>query len=259
MASNSSVEKYGIVQYSGKDYDNWKFRMEIILDQQEVKECIEREHTNPVEEIFMKKDRKCKSLIIQCIANSHLQYVKHKSSAYQMWKALGAVFQRKGVATQLYVCKKLLSMKLQEGTSLEKHFFKFEETVREIKTVGTKLDQMDIICQLLLTLPKEYNAIVTTLETLQPEKLNLEFVKGKLLDQEIKRKNQQVSNSEDTTAFSSSSKAKYSHKRQFDQKNTRYNNNIASSNTYSNGTTTQFKCHNCGKPGHLRRDCRWRK
>lgn len=83
MVSSNTVKKYRIVQFDEKDYDHWKFRMEVILDQHEVKEYIERERTDP-DDAFTKKDRKCKSLIIQCIANSHLQYVKDKSNAYQM-------------------------------------------------------------------------------------------------------------------------------------------------------------------------------
>ncbi|KYB25609.1 hypothetical protein TcasGA2_TC034292 [Tribolium castaneum] len=38
----------------------------------DVKRCIEQENTTP-DDAFLKMDKKCKSLIIQCIANSHLQ------------------------------------------------------------------------------------------------------------------------------------------------------------------------------------------
>ncbi|KMQ83238.1 copia protein [Lasius niger] len=258
MASNNTVEKYGIVQFDGNDYDHWKFRMKVILDQHEVKECIERERADP-DDAFTKKDRKCKSLIIQCIANSHLQYVKDKANAYQMWRALEAVFQRKGIASQLYLQKRLLSMKLIEGKSLEKHFLKFEETVRELKTVGAKLEEMDIVCHLLLTLPKDYDAIVTALETLEVEKLTLEFVKGKLLDQEIKNQNQQETVSSDASAAVSSNlknTIRDNHnKQQSNQRNSRTSNN----STTSLREATLFKCHNCGKAGYKRSECTWRK
>lgn len=106
MVSSNTVKKYRIVQFDEKDYDHCKFiGMEVILDQHEVKECIERERTDP-DDAFIKKDKKCKSLIIQCIANSHLQYVKDKSNTYQMWHALEAVFQRKGIANQYCICGK---------------------------------------------------------------------------------------------------------------------------------------------------------
>ncbi|EZA47339.1 Copia protein [Ooceraea biroi] len=230
--------------------------MEVILDQHEVKECVEREEENP-DDAFRKKDRTCKSLIIQCIANSHFQYIKDKSNSYQMWRALEAVFQRKGIASQLYLRKRLLSMKLTENQSLEKHLLKFEETVRELKSVGAKLEDMDIVCHLLLTLPKDYDAIVTALETLEVKKLTLEFVKGKLLDQEIKKQNQQqeITSKDFTAAFSSNCKNTTREKQQSGHRNYRASDNPPE---HSRGAAL-FKCHNCGKPGHKRSECRWRK
>jgi len=41
-----------------------------------------------------------------------------------------------------------------------------------------------------LSLPKYYDPLITALETLEANKLTLEFVKGKLLDQEAKRMNE---------------------------------------------------------------------
>lgn len=150
-------------------------------------------------------------------------------------------------------------MKLTEGNLLEKHFLKFEETVRELKSVGAKLEEMDIICHLLLTLPKDYDAIVTALETLETEKLTLEFVKGKLLDQEIKRQNQQEGISGETSAvFLGNSKAatRNYQKSQYNQINSRTGKNFTTS---SQGKPFSFNCHNCGKPGHKRSECRWQK
>lgn len=65
------VEKYGITQFDGTGYDHWRFRMEILLDQHNVKECIKEERITP-DEAFLKLDKQCKSLIIQCISNSQL-------------------------------------------------------------------------------------------------------------------------------------------------------------------------------------------
>ncbi|KAK9736894.1 hypothetical protein QE152_g11174 [Popillia japonica] len=153
-----------------------------------------------------------------------------------MWTALKTVFERKGVASQLYLRKKLLLMKYLKSDSLEKHFLKFEEVVRELKSVGATLEDIDIVCHLLLTvvrelksvgatledidivchllltLPKNFDPIVTALETMDADKLKLEFVKGKLLDYEMKRRHE-VTEACDTTAspaaFSSNFKPRY--------------------------------------------------
>ncbi|KAK9674692.1 Zinc knuckle, partial [Popillia japonica] len=130
-------------------------------------------------------------------------------------------------------------MKLKESDSLEEHFMKFETITRELKSVGGKLEEVDIVCQLLLTLPSSYDPIVTALETLDPQKLTLEFVKSKLLDQELKKNSTQL---EDTRAAFSS---------KFGNKGSKFNRKTNQGKI--------FKCYNCGKLGHKKVDCRLKK
>lgn len=51
---------------------------------------------------------KVKAVIIQCRANLHVQCVKDKNTAHQMWMALEEGFQSKEIASQLYLRKKFL-------------------------------------------------------------------------------------------------------------------------------------------------------
>lgn len=59
--------------------------------------------------------------------------------------------------------------------------------MRELKSIGAKQEEMDIVYHLLLILSKDV-AIMTALEALEIEKLILDFVKVKLLDREIKNR-----------------------------------------------------------------------
>lgn len=82
-------------------------RMEMILDSYTVKICIEKEELEPNTE-FNNQPGTTKPILIQCIANSHLE----------------CVFQRKTIASQLYLRKKLLTLK-------------FEQIVREVSSSQT--------------------------------------------------------------------------------------------------------------------------
>ena len=50
------------------------------------------------------------------------------------------------------------------------------------------MENLDIVISLLMTLPESYNTIVSALETLDPNQLDIEFVRGRLLDEANKRK-----------------------------------------------------------------------
>jgi hypothetical protein len=66
------------------------------------------------------------------------------------------------------------------------NFIKFDAMIRELKAVGATMEEYDV-CHLLLTLPPEYEMLVTALETLSSEKLSLSFVKNRLFDEETMR------------------------------------------------------------------------
>lgn len=192
-----------------------------------------------------KRDQKCKSQIIQRIADSHLEYAKDKATAYAIWQSLENVFQRKGIASQLLLRKALLTMKFDiVNDNLANHFLKFDKFIRELKSTGATLEESDVVCHLLLTMPTECNTVVTALETMSTELLTLNFVKTRLLDQESKRnestcKRNKYSNAS-STAFSSTSNGMIK----------------GTKKTIKNKTKFQYNCHNCGLPGHKRADCR---
>lgn len=203
--SKQTEEKYSICQFNGQNYSNWKFRVETLLEEFGVKECVDNAPLSDSAKLLTWKnnDKKCMSLLVQCIADTHLEYVRCKASK-EAWDCLAATFERKGIAGKLYLRKRLLILKLAEGDPLEEHFVIFDSLVRQLKTSGAKLDEMDVVCHLLLTLPSSFDNIVTAIETLSLDKLKIDFIKSRLLDDEEKRKNKSIDSS-DTQELSSCS------------------------------------------------------
>jgi len=80
-------------------------------------------------------------------------------------------------------------MKFKPSTeSLSSHFLKFESLVRELKSTGANMEETDIVCHLLLTMPSEYDVVVMALETLSKESLTLSFVKKGVTNQQRMRR-----------------------------------------------------------------------
>lgn len=75
------------------------------------------------------------------------------------------------------------------GDNITNYFLRFDTTIRELKPTSTKMEELDIVVHLLLTLLRSYDNLVTALETIDQEKLTLEFVKTRLMDEHNKRSN----------------------------------------------------------------------
>lgn len=114
-------------------------------------------------------------------------------------------------------------MKFVDGGNFTHHVLEFKTTVRELKSIGAKREEMDLICHLLLTLPKSFESLATALETMNPEMLNMEFVKSRLFDERNKENNRKPLETVDS------------------------NNSVA-----MNAKVFKFKCFHCGEDGHKR-------
>lgn len=113
--------------------------------------------------------------------------MKDAKTASEMITALKNIFERKSTLSKLYIRRQLLTLKC-EDTNLQDHFMKFDSLIRDLEATGTKLDEDDKVCHLLLTMTEKYQTVITVLET-SLTTLTLDFVKGKLLDAELKLKN----------------------------------------------------------------------
>jgi len=217
-------------QFSGTNFNTWKFRMNSVLEQKGLQDYVMEDlefitlHANDREyRKYIKEEKQCKALLIKHIADSQLECIKDKITAKEIYDTLESIYERKSVAGQLLLRKKLITMKYDGIGDIKTHFFEFDKTVRELKAIGAKPEEMDIICQLLLTLPKSYDTLVTAIETLNPETLNMDFVRSRLLDEY--------------------------NKKSIGNKN---------SNEYSDSTAMsafKYRCHACGKLGHRKWEC----
>ena len=226
----------GISQFNGTNFSNWKFRVEKHLASHGCLEAIKTptpalsEPNNSSEREREKIDCKAQDIITSFISDDYLEYIRDESTAFGMWKVLQDNFQRKSCQNQTLIRKELANLKLNEGGDLNSHLLKFDGLVRELKGAGATPSEHDLVSQLFVTLPVSFDAVVTALENLSDDDLNMNTVRTRLLAENQKLKNRAAESvSSNVTAFTS--------KKKFKPK--------------FNG-----KCNNCGKFGHKKVDCR---
>ena len=143
-----------------------------------------------------------------------------------VWKKLSDQFQKKTWANKLQLRKRLYSLRLREGESVQEHIRQLTEIFNELAVIGCPVEEEDRVVHLLASLPDSYSMLVTALEA-NSEVPKMEVVTERLLHKERKQKDKE-------SLVSSSSKAL----------------------SVSRSKKVVPKCFYCGKPGHLKKQCR---
>ncbi|XP_062541020.1 uncharacterized protein LOC134209055 [Armigeres subalbatus] len=90
-------------------------------------------------------EARCKSLLVEKIAVSQLEYVKGKSTPKAIWATLQNVFAKKGISCQFYLLKQLAVMKYSEPKPMEEHLLRFERIIRELASADIVMHERLVV------------------------------------------------------------------------------------------------------------------
>lgn len=196
MTTGNGINHFNIELLNSNNFHTWKYRMSILLEEKDVFQCIKNEfdESSYTDEEAKKKakreDNKCKSLIVQCLGDDQVDLVRESRTAHGMWKSLEEKYEKKGIPGQMIIRKQLMCLKLKEGEDLEVFLSKFDELVRQLKAAGAECKEEDLVCTMLLAMPKSFETVLTILENIPSDDLSLNIVKAKLRNEVERRKAQ---------------------------------------------------------------------
>ena len=147
-----------------------------------------------------------------------------------VWGMLQSQFQRKTWANKLSLRRRLHSLHLRDGDSIQDHIKSMTELFNELAVVGDAIADDDKVVYLLASLPELYNTLVTALEA--NEKVpDMEVVVERLLHTERKhRERSSLDYNEDKALIG---KQQFPHRQK--------------------GRGPQ--CHYCKRYGHIQKNC----
>ncbi|KAH0818916.1 hypothetical protein GEV33_003874 [Tenebrio molitor] len=241
-------------------YATWKFRISALLEELNVAVVVAQEVPAVPTEEWKKKNSLARNTIIEYLGDSLLGFAKEQEFAKQIIANLDTIYERRSLATQLTLRKKLLNLKTKPNENLQVHFTRFDDLVTELLAAGAKLDEMDKISHLLLTLPSVYDGVITALETLSEDNLNLAFVKTRLLDYEIKSRTDELTVKALETIGHSPPKNDYKKTRgrrynPAPKQNKQYLSSKTKGRRTSYKKQSEIRCFHCGRNNHIQKDC----
>lgn len=235
-----------IERLNSKNYSIWKFKVKMLLIKEDLWDVVDnyerqeeslepRASVSRIDDSLRKKENRALATICLLVEDSQLVHVKDCTSAGEAWKNLRNHHEKNSLTSRLYLRKKLLGLKLDKNGDMEEHIAQVMMTGDQLRSAGDAIKDEELVTVLLCGLPEQYDSLITALESRNAADLTLEFVKSRLIHESLKVKN---SDRETETALKASKPNGFQKKIQ-DQVEKR-------------------NCFYCGKPGHLKKDCRKR-
>ncbi|GLJ29753.1 hypothetical protein SUGI_0587340 [Cryptomeria japonica] len=245
----SSLGRIEVEKYKGSNFDMWKLKMEDLLIDRDLWDAVDANVQRPSDPTAAAQydvmDRKAKGLIRLCLADSVLINVHEENSAKKLWTKLGEMYQVKSLLNKIFLRKKLYSLKMEEGGRIADHLEAFNMLVAQLVSVGVKMDEEEK-CQILLcSLPNSWDSLVMAIGSTSIV-LKSEDMVGALLGEEMRRKVSISSKEALTVRGRPKEKGKMNEKR----------DKSKSKGRSKSPGKSKVICWNCGKPGHIHKDCK---
>ena len=227
----TKAKTVAIVPLNGTNYSTWKIQCRMALKKDGLWTIVDGSETPPdasaaaeYAKFIARRDRAL-AVIVLSVAPSLLYLIGDPESPVVVWKKLADQFEKKSWANKLELRRKLYSLRLKEGESVQEHIKSLTETFESLSVIGDSVSEEDRVVYLLASLPESFSMLVTAFEVVP----KMEVVTERLLSKERKMKEQGESGSEVPAKAMPS----------------------ANRPPKSKGPV----CYHCWKPGHIKRNC----
>ncbi|KAK3746619.1 hypothetical protein QZH41_003126 [Actinostola sp. cb2023] len=230
MADYTVRNTVTVVPLDGSNYGTWKIQCRMALIKENLWSIVSGTEVAPAEtEVekftkFVVRRNRALATIVLSVNTSLLYLLGDPVDPVVVWKKLSEQFQKKTWANKLSLRRRLIKLRLQEGDSVKGHIKSITEIFNELAAIGAPMEEEDKVVTLLASLPDKFDMLVTALEA-NSEVPNMEVVTERLFHEENKLKEREtVEKPYEKVMLGTKSK-------------------------------DRPKCHHCGKPGHLKRNC----
>jgi hypothetical protein len=178
---NPNNSLYQVDKLTKKNFTMWKYRIEMVLKSRKLWKYVEAEAEEKKEKELEQEALSQIGLTISDGVVGHIRGIKTPRAA---WLKLCAVFEQKGLASQVYLRRKLFTLKFAESGSMQDHLNNISELANQLDAIGDPVKDRDLAIISLITLPESYKPLVTTLEASPANDITFDFVSARLLAEE---------------------------------------------------------------------------
>jgi hypothetical protein len=235
------------------NYISWKDRMEAVLEDNGLKDYIDKDvpklDVTDTENIdsWKKKVEKERRIMLEGVQEHVVSSLHTKTTPHAMWKILKDLFQNSSDHRKLVLKDKLKKIKMEKGDTIPKYLTKFVQCRDEVGSVGIIFIVDDLVSLALIGLPKSWHSYQDSVNV-REKFSDWERLWSDLVQEDFRRNTRDGSSSkhDDEEDCALTAKAWKGKGKKFHPK---------SKSKFKKLDLSKVKCFHCHKHGHLAINC----
>ena len=234
-----------VCKFTRKQFNLWKHQLRIALDGRGIFTIIDGTETledAENKEPWRKKENLAKWIITTTFDMEHLSIIINCKTSAEMWEMLVCIHEQISVENMFMLIQQFVDYKFNKGYSIAAYVANIEMMAQNLKNIGQKMSEEQIISKSITNLPSGYRHVLTVWKSMPAEQKTRKTLITRVYEEEAMNKMLNIrENGENDNALLVKNMRK-EHRR------------IDTESRYNNERIKELKnksrCHNCGELGH---------
>lgn len=256
MSEEHSIDKLTL----STNFALWKFKVRNIIQGKSLLTVLDKTYVIPTdkkgEQDIAVYDARCKAILCSALDDHHLGSVIHCTSANNMWEVLISMREGSSATSKFQLRCDLNNYKFKEGQPVSEYLSGLNILQAKLKTAGVNVADEEVIAKILSDLPKQFDLFKQNyhMTSSQTEELNLTKFTTLLLEVDHNLVGFKKSHSGDAFVASRKSVTCFN----CGKKGHMNRDCKVKKSSINSGPSQGVTCFKCGKAGHIKKDCRYK-
>uniref|UniRef100_A0A2N9GIS0 Retrovirus-related Pol polyprotein from transposon TNT 1-94 n=1 Tax=Fagus sylvatica TaxID=28930 RepID=A0A2N9GIS0_FAGSY len=240
----------GIEKFDGTDFGYWRMQIEDYLYGKKLHLPLLGEKPEDMEDAeWTLLDRQVLVVIRLTLSRIVAHNVVKEKTTAELMTALCGMYEKPSANNKVHLMKKLFNLKMTEGTAVAQHLNEFNTITNQLSSVEIEFDDEIRALIVLASLPNSWEAMrMAVSNSAGKGKLKYNDIRDLILGEEVRRRD---------AGETSSSGSALNLEARGRGKDRNYNRGRSKSRKGRSKSKPgrQLECWNCGKTGHIRKNC----
>ncbi|KAE8673431.1 hypothetical protein F3Y22_tig00111783pilonHSYRG00232 [Hibiscus syriacus] len=184
------------------------------------------------------------------LADEVLSSIEEKKTVKEIWDHLTKLYEATSLHNKIFLKRKLYTLRMLESTSVTEHLNTLNTLFSQLTSLSCKIGEQERAELLLQSLPDSYDQLIINLTNSNFTSLVFDDVAAAVLQEDNRRKNK-----EDRQVNLQQAEALTTMTTMRGRSTERGQSSSHKHGRSKSRSKKNLKCYNCGKKGHLKKDC----